>query len=81
MFISDHRCPDTVEIMFGLPHAVLLESTHGDLAVLVSAAAKPSRPPSEMFPGNLLAAVVAASVRVLGSIGFNLNPKSSTVQP
>lgn len=53
MFISDHRCSDVQQILYGLPHAVLLQTMHGELSVLVSAAAKPERPPSEMFPGEI----------------------------
>lgn len=51
-FVSDHRCEDTTQLLAGLPHALMLQNMHGELAVLVSAAAKPTRPSTELFPGD-----------------------------
>jgi len=53
-FVSDHRCEDTTQLLAGLPHALMLQNMHGELAVLVSAAAKPTRPSTELFPAALV---------------------------
>ena len=41
LHISNRRDPAAVELLKGIPNAVLLENRHGDLYVLLSAAAKP----------------------------------------
>lgn len=51
-FVSSHRCPATASLIQGLPHALMLETITGDLALLVPAATRPSRQlpsPGDMF--------------------------------
>jgi len=56
MFISNRRSNAIEKLVRGIPHSLLLESESGELAVLVPATAKPSRPKSHstQFSNELL---------------------------
>lgn len=59
-WVTDHRQPEAVALLSGLPHAILLENSSKDLFILLSAAVKPARPlevqTSDAFASELLLA-------------------------
>lgn len=80
-FVSDHRCDDTTHLLAGLPHGVLLQNMHGELAVLVSAAAKPVRPQTELFPGTELPCYSHMIYTLTGAMTMHASKCGPSCQP
>ncbi len=79
LYVTNHRGEEAVQLLKGLPHAVLLRNAAKELFILCSAAVKPTRPrevqSEDVFAGEmLLVRSDAAWVKGLGKVRHYLFP-------